>query len=240
MTTRLVLDQAQAAGLCVEVLGSTSFIEPSFAAVGIDPMEGSQVVDGMQIAQQHHPQIEPTLPLLVGQIYAKWLASDIKLTLLNAYPAEHQVTLIRTAGGADERVRTIALHTLDHENDFDHLTTLYVPPVDAYGSFSALQEIVAHLRAPEGCPWDQEQTLQTLRHDLLSECAEVIEAIDVEADGSDNTNHIAEELGDLLLTPAMMIQIAAEEGRFQLAESEQTKGRCRVAHLMAFRRPCLR
>lgn len=218
MTTPLIIEQARASELSVTVLGGSSFIEPSFAAVEIDAMNGSQIVDGMLLAQQHYPQIEPTLPLLIGQVYARWLASDIKLTLLNAYPPEHSVTLIQAAGSAVERTKAVALHELDHRDGFGHLTSLYVPPVAAYGGFSALQEIVAHLRAPKGCPWDQEQTLQTLRHDLLSECAEVMEAIDAEADGSDNTDHIAEELGDLLLTPAMMIQIAAEEGRFQMAD----------------------
>lgn len=218
MTTLLVKEKAAAAGLSVSVLGSMSFIEPSFAAVGVDAMDGSQIVDGMLLAQQHHPQIEPALPLLIAQVYAGWLASDIKLALLNVYLPEHEVTVIHAAGSADERTESVFLHQLDHGDDFDHLTSLYVPPVEAYGSFSALQEIVSHLRSPKGCPWDQEQTLQSLRYDLLSECAEVLEAIDMEADGQDNTDHIVEELGDLLLTPAMMIQIAAEEGRFQLAD----------------------
>jgi len=132
------------------------------------------------------------------------------------------VTLIQRAGGGggapDAAVRTLPLEELDRRSDFDHLTSLYVPPLRPYGSFTALAEIVAHLRAPEGCPWDREQTLQSLRQDLLDEAAEVLEAIDAETDDSDNSAHIAEELGDLYLSATMLTQIASEEGRFQLAD----------------------
>ncbi|NJN84693.1 MAG: hypothetical protein HC802_21995 [Caldilineaceae bacterium] len=77
---------------------------------------------------------------------------------------------------------------------------------------------IARLRAPDGCPWDREQTLESLRSGLLDEANEVLEAIDAEASGDDNTPHIAEELGDLLLVTLMMVQIATEEGRFHLAD----------------------
>ena len=217
-TTRLLLQLAAEAGLTVRIVGGLSFIEPAFAAVGVDAMDGGQVVDAMLLARQHHPQVEVGLPLLVAQLYARWLASDVKLTLLNAYPPEHPVTLIHGAGTAQQRLYVHPLHELDHVDCFDHLTTLYVPPLPAHHSFRDLQEIVAHLRAPEGCPWDREQTLASLRHDLLGECAELLEAIDAETDGDDNSEHIAEELGDLFLSAAMMAQIACEEGRFQLGD----------------------
>ncbi|MBV7336598.1 MazG family protein [Chloroflexi bacterium TSY] len=81
-----------------------------------------------------------------------------------------------------------------------------------------MQEIVAHLRAPDGCPWDREQTLLTLREGLLNECHEVLEALDVEEGGVNNRESIIEELGDMFLVPTMMVQIACEEGRFQMAD----------------------
>ena len=216
-TTRLLLERAAAAGLAVQVIGGLSFVEPSLAAVGVDALDCSQVVDAMLLAHQHHPQADTGLPLLIGQLYARTLASDVKLTLMNAYPDDHPVTVIQAAGTARQTLQTRLLHELDHADDFDHLTSLYVPPV-AQSSFTALQEIIAHLRAPEGCPWDQEQTLESLRKDLLGEAVEVLEAIDVEADGSDNAAHIAEELGDLYLVATLLVQIATEEARFRLAD----------------------
>jgi tetrapyrrole methylase family protein/MazG family protein len=172
----------------------------------------------MLLARQHYPQVEVTQPLLLGQIYARWLASDVKLTLLTAYPADHPVTIVRSVAGVASQTITTPLAALDHADNFDHLTSLYVPPLPAYSDFSALQEIVAHLRAPEGCPWDREQTLESLRKDLLDETAEVLEAIDLESSGIDNSRHIAEELGDLYLVATMLVQIANEEGRFQMSD----------------------
>lgn len=226
-TTRLLLREAGERGLSVQVCHAGSFIEPGFAAVQVDPMDGSQVVDAMLLARQHHPQVDPGLPMLVGQLYARWLASDVKLTLLNAYPPEHPVTLLQQVGTAQARTVSLALHELDRRDDFDHLTSLYVPPLGFGGSFSHLQEIVAHLRAPEGCPWDREQTLQSLRSDLLDEACEVLEAIDAEDDA-----HIAEELGDLLLLVVMLTQIATEEGRFQM--HQVTRG---IVHKLIRRHP---
>jgi len=80
-------------------------------------------------------------------------------------------------------------------------------------SIGRLRKIVARLRAPDGCPWDREQTHASLRGDLLEEAYEVVETIDSGDDG-----HFREELGDLLLQVVMHSQIAAEEGRFDFDE----------------------
>ncbi len=218
-TTQLIVDAAKSVNLSVYVVGAGSFVEPTFAALGIDPMDGSQVIDGMLLAQQHHPQVEVGLPLLVAQVYARWLASEIKLTLLNAYPEEHCVNIVQAAGSSAQKIITTTLAELDHQDCFDHLTSLYIPPLPQYSSVSALQEIVAHLRAPEGCPWDREQTLDSMRHDLLSECAEVLEAIDADTPDNDNSSHIAEEIGDLIMAATLMIQIAIDEGRFCMSDA---------------------
>jgi MazG family protein len=74
-----------------------------------------------------------------------------------------------------------------------------------------LRSIVARLRAPDGCPWDREQTHQSLRAHLLEEAYEVIEAIERHDDA-----HFCEELGDFLLQVVLHSQIASEEGRFTL------------------------
>ena len=76
-------------------------------------------------------------------------------------------------------------------------------------SIDRLREIVARLRAPDGCPWDREQTHESLKPHLIEECYELIDAID---DRDDET--MREELGDLLLQVVMHTQMASEEGRF--------------------------
>lgn len=80
--------------------------------------------------------------------------------------------------------------------------------------FARLVEIMARLRAPGGCPWDREQSFDTIKPYLLEEAYEVMDAIDArDFDG------LAEELGDLLLQPVFFAQMAAEEGRFDIADS---------------------
>ena len=78
-------------------------------------------------------------------------------------------------------------------------------------SVQRLREIVRRLRAPDGCPWDREQTHASLKPHLLEECYELLEAIDA----GDN-DHLREELGDLLLQVTLHAQIATDEGRFSL------------------------
>ncbi len=74
-------------------------------------------------------------------------------------------------------------------------------------------ELMARLRAPDGCPWDREQTPGSLKHQLLEECYEVLEAID-----GTSPEHLAEELGDLLLHIVFQAQIARESGAFTFAD----------------------
>lgn len=79
-----------------------------------------------------------------------------------------------------------------------------------YG-FDDLIEIISQLRAPGGCPWDMEQTHESLKKCLIEESGEVIEAIDKKDD-----ENLCEELGDLLLQVVMHAQIASEEDRFTM------------------------
>jgi tetrapyrrole methylase family protein/MazG family protein len=76
-----------------------------------------------------------------------------------------------------------------------------------------LLEIMARLRAPDGCAWDREQTPATLKPQLLEECYEVLEAID-----SGSPGHLSEELGDLLLHVVFHAQISREKGEFDFAD----------------------
>src|SRR5260370_12874470 len=76
-------------------------------------------------------------------------------------------------------------------------------------SIDRLREIVAKLRAPDGCPWDREQTHATLKIHLLEECYELIDAIDDQDDEA-----LLEEIGDVLLQVVLHAQMASEEGRF--------------------------
>ncbi len=79
--------------------------------------------------------------------------------------------------------------------------------------FTTLVDIIARLRAPDGCPWDKQQTHASLRKDLLEECYEVLEALD-----EGNSDKLCSELGDLLMQVVFHAQIAAEAGEFELGD----------------------
>lgn len=212
-TTPRVEALARDAGLAVEVIEGVSFVDAVCNAVGLDPLEGLTVYDAMQVARQHFPLANTDHPLLLGQLYSRDLASEVKLTLLMAYPPEHAVTLVRGAGTENVEKRTLPLHDLDRQEGFDHMTSLVVPPWPHASSYESLQELMNHLRSPGGCPWDQKQTHQTLRSYLLEEAYEVLEALD-RAD----MVALREELGDLLLQVAFHTVIAAEGGEFLLGD----------------------
>ena len=86
-------------------------------------------------------------------------------------------------------------------------------PQEGHLSMMEFQELISRLRAPDGCPWDRKQTHRTLRTNLLEEAYEVLEAID-----QNDSAHLREELGDLLLQIVLHSQIASENGEFSLSE----------------------
>ena len=79
--------------------------------------------------------------------------------------------------------------------------------------FDQFCNIIAKLRAPDGCPWDRKQTAESLKKSLLEECNEALEAIDKKDD-----ENLCEELGDVLLVVGMMARIKEEEGKFNISD----------------------
>jgi tetrapyrrole methylase family protein/MazG family protein len=214
-----ILAQAEETGLAVHIVQGLSFVAPTLTALRVDALTGLQLYDAVEIATRHHPPLNPDLPALVGQLYSRALAADVKLTLMNQYPDDHQVMLVCAAGTPEQRVVHLQLHELDRQADGDHygraahLTTLYVPPLSGVTSFEGLQDTVAHLRAPDGCPWDREQTHESLRSGVLEEAYETLAAID-----AGDVHALQEELGDFLLQVLLQVQIATEEGEFKMAD----------------------
>ncbi len=210
--TRLV-ELAEAEGVPVRIVVGLSYVEPVLTAVRADGLDGLQLFDAIELTQYLYPPLNPDYPALLGQVYSRLLAGELKLLLNRLYPDEHPVTLIHAAGNADEVVEHIPLYAIDRSAQIDHLTSLYLPPLPQASSLAALAETVAVLRSPDGCPWDQEQTPQSMRAGFLEEAAEVMVALDA-ADPAE----LREELGDLLYHIVMQAQMAAEAAEFTLAQ----------------------
>lgn len=223
LTVQLLLTQARQRGLSTRIVAGLSFLEPVCAALEMDPFTmGTQIIDATALANLAHEEIAgkliPTTPLLIVQIYNRRVASAVKIALGECYPDEWPVKLVRAAGvDSDEAVLEMPLYELDRNSLANHLCTLYVPPrgeMDALRLPESLRYITMRLRRdPDGCPWDREQTHKSLTRYVIEEAYEVVDAIE-----ENDLDHLAEELGDLLLQVYLHAEIARQEGDFTLGD----------------------
>ena len=212
-----------------EVVPSLSFLDLAWVRLGIDPLaRGVCVVDGRSFAID---AAGCAGPLLVAQCDARHVLSEIKLAIED--PPEQPVIVLQRLGLPDEWLFEVAWDDLDRSVDPDHLTSLYIPQLRApvAAELVRFDEQVRILRAE--CPWDAEQTHESLRRHLLEETYEVLEAIDAvvaaeravaaaEEGGEEQLDdayaHLEEELGDLLYQVFFHAVLAAENGRFTVAD----------------------
>jgi tetrapyrrole methylase family protein/MazG family protein len=188
---------------------------------GLDLSAGLQVVAAERLVAT---PIEPSRPVLIVPLATLRAGSDDATepeplpgrhgsagrdpiaTLRRLYPADHPVGRFGSAeGGA---VSDLVIDDLG--------VPFYLAPVApelAIASPWAMPWISDRLRRPDGCPWDREQTHESLRNHLLEEAYEVYDAL-----GAGATPALAEELGDLLLQVILHAQLAAEEGVFDLTD----------------------
>lgn len=209
----LLLEQAPAAGVELQVIPAMSCLDALFAVLRIDPAGGLTISDALDFTARG---LDPGRGLLLTQVYNRRVAGDVKLELMKLYPDEHPATVVRRAGLTDgERVATVPLYAIDRLDWVDHLTSIYLPPcLEARDrTLAGLETIMARLREPGGCPWDREQTHESLKRYLVEETYEVLEALD-----SGDMNKLCEELGDLLLQVVFHARLAEEEGDFTLAD----------------------
>lgn len=205
--------RARELGIPVRVIEGLSFIEPVCSALGLDPFPHLALVDALELGRLHTPSFPPDQPVLIAQIYNRQVAAEVKLALEQVYPDDHPVRMVHAAGTTRQVVEDIKLYEIDRSRKIGLLTVLFLPALQKETSFEHFQEIVAHLRAPDGCPWDRQQTHATLRRFLLEETYETLNAIDAES-----VDGMREELGDLLLQIVLHAQIAVEDGEFGMAD----------------------
>jgi tetrapyrrole methylase family protein / MazG family protein len=211
-TVQLLFEKGPAAGVEIAVVGGQSFIDATFASLKIDPIDGFQLLDGTSI---HSEQLNMNQHIIISQVYDQFVASNVKLTLMEKYHDDYEVYIVTAAGSKQEVIEKVPLYELDHNVSINNLTSVYVPPVTddemLWKNFAKLRDIIAELRGPNGCPWDKEQTHESLKRYLIEETFEVIEAIN---DG--DIDHLIEELGDVLLQVMLHAQIGEDDGYFSI------------------------
>ena len=229
---RLILQAAAAASLPCRIVHGVSLVEPVCAAVALDPLtEGLQVLEASALlsavdggsetgsadpfAGRYRPY-EPTRPLVIPHIYGHRTLIAVKQALLQCYPPDSPVDLISDPGLDQQSIWSGQLENVDGQAPPDRQIALHVPPVSPTlprGDFGTLRAVVALLRSPDGCPWDREQTSESIRHNLLEEAYEAVDALD---DG--DRQSFMGELGDVLLQVVMHAQFAREAGTFTIED----------------------
>jgi len=192
-----------------QIIAGPSFIDAIFTSLGIDPISGIKVLDGLNFTLR---DLEPSIATIISQVYNQMVASEVKLTLMEIYPDDFKLTVMRGVGLIEERIEEVPLYQLDRLDWIDHLTSIYLPVhQDNNREFNRLLEIMEILRSPNGCPWDLEQDHHSLKKHLIEEAYEVLERIE-----GDDLWGMANELGDVLLQVVFHAQIAKQEGTFTI------------------------
>lgn len=178
-------------------------VDGALAAFAAGPTDGFAACDFESL------QPSSDQAALVREIDSRELASEVKLRLMERYPEEAP---IRVSDG--EAIREIPLCELDRLPCYSHKTSALIPAAPeptglARFGYDQLNAIVRRLRAPGGCPWDREQTHESLLTNVVEEAYEVVDAIE-----RGDMAALYDELGDLLLQVALHAEIAREHGEF--------------------------
>lgn len=195
-----------------KVIPAVSFIDAMMESLMIDPIEGLKVIDAFDINNQI---LDKRIGTVITQVYNPLIASEVKLKLLEQYNDDTEIFYVRAAGiEGQESIRKIPIFELDMQEDIDYLTSIYIPKdLNNKKDFNDLLDIIETLRGENGCPWDREQTHESLKKALIEESYEVIDAIDQEDDDS-----LIEELGDVLLQVVFHASIGKEDGYFDIGD----------------------
>lgn len=207
-----ILDNEQGT-VDVKSFPAMSFLDSMVHTLKVDPIHGLCMVDGLTL--QH-----ATLPLdqgiVVTQVYDRFVASEVKLRLMELYRRDDkEIFLVHGSGLPEERVERIPLYDLDRSPHISYLTSVYLPPEpkERWVHLEGLVEIMERLRSDDGCPWDREQTYASLRKYVIEEAYEVVDAIERQ-----DWDDLCEELGDLLLQVVFLSQLAQEDHWFDVTD----------------------
>ena len=158
---------------------------------------------------------DPATPLMITEIWDRVLAGELKLKLTDHYGDEAQAVLFPSSVKINRKPIVIPLMELDRQRTYDHTVCLFIPAMglrerDRY-CFEDLLRVMHLLR--QRCPWDSEQTHESLRKYLIEEAYEAVGAVD-----EDDMDHLADELGDVLLQIAFHADIAQDMGEFGISD----------------------
>ena len=204
----LLLEGAANERIATRVLPGVSYLDVAAAALRRD-------VRDLQLCDATSARIDTQRPALIRDATARGVIDALPGRLRDIYPAGHEVVTIDTAAAPETATRSMSLEDLTTDN-LSPETLLFLPalaPEADVRRFDGLYHVVARLNAPDGCPWDREQTHESLRKHLLEEAYEALDAID-----SEDRAELTEELGDVLLQVLMHAEVGRREQTFSLGD----------------------
>lgn len=211
-TAAYAAKQADAAKIPVTILPGVSLENTVLAALKCPGRVFTSLAEDFDSAH-----VDTSHPALYTCIDNKLMAGTLKCALSEWYDDEQDVFFYHEDARGCACIQTFPLYELDRlpAESYDHTACVFLPSValtaqHGYG-FHDLIKIMQRLRDPDGCPWDREQTHDTLKRYLLEECYEALDAIDEGA-----YDALCDELGDVLLQVAFHAQIGSEEGEFNI------------------------
>ena len=169
------------------------------------------ILDGLKMAGKYHIPFDPSQAALLYYPDAAVEFGRLSKLLADVYPHGHEVSLLFERADAQLTWNTSTIEELALIHT--PVAVLLVPPRAEDASLVSFEDLIAHLRAPEGCPWDKKQTHDSLRSYLLEETYEALDALDQK-----DMEGLKEELGDILLQITLHAQIATEAHEFNMAE----------------------
>lgn len=209
-----------------KIVPSVSFVDAMIDVLKVDPIDGLKIIDAFDMNNQI---LDNRIGTIITQVYNPFIASEVKLRLLEYYNDESEVFYVRAAGiEGEESIRKIPLYELDMQEDIDYLTSIYIPRgIKSKKDFNELVKIIDTLRGEDGCPWDIEQTHESIKSQLIEEAYEVVDSIN-----NDDIDGLIEELGDVLLHIVFHSAIGKDDGYFNIYDVIES-----ICNKMIFRHP---
>lgn len=200
----------------VEIVPAMSFLDLVWSRLRVDPINQNVLLCD---SQNFHSGLAHDGPILVSQIYSKDFLSEVKLSVEHPHPDDVAVVL-KNLGTAEESIIESRLTDLDR-HEVNNFTCLYIPQLNGTSvqDVQHIVELIHTLRSE--CPWDREQTHESLVKHLKEETLEVAEAIEQLASTQD-FEHLEQELGDLLLQVLLHSELATESGQFTFYDVVRT------------------
>ena len=203
-----------------KVYSGISMISDTMERLKVDPSYGVKIIDAFDIKSEI---LDKRTNILITQIYNKFIASEVKIKLSSYYGDEKKVIYCKR-----DEIIEINLYELDRRGDMDSYTSVFITrDLDVNKDIYDLVELVDILRGENGCPWDKEQTHESIKQCMLEESYEVVDAIE-----NDDVDNLLEELGDVLFQVVFHASIEKDGGVFNF--NDVTKG---VYDKMYYRHP---